>query len=215
MITHTFPQGSQEWHTSRAGVVTASMFKTAREKLKTGANKGQPSKAALDYAFKVAVEGISGLPLDDGFQTWAMQRGQELEPEARDELSYHLGMDIQQCGFVTTDCGRFGASADGLIDDHAGVEIKCLVAPDRMRALVLDGNAADFMDQVQGGLWITGRSVWYLAIYCPALAGVNRALTVYQIERDDDYIAGLQDDLEAFHGLVTEYQTALSLPIAA
>jgi hypothetical protein len=215
MIIHQSPQGSQEWLQARAGVITASMFKTAREKLKTGANQGQPSAAALNYAFKVAVEGISGMPLDEGFQTWAMQRGNELEPEARMALSAHLDMAIDQCGFVTSDCGRFGASADGLIGHDAGVEIKCLVSPERMRQIILDGDASDFMDQIQGGLWITGRSAWYLAVYCPILSGVNRALTVYRVERDDDYIAALASDLEAFHGLVTEYQSALSLPIAA
>ena len=33
MILHTAPQGSPEWHAARAGVITASMFATCREKL--------------------------------------------------------------------------------------------------------------------------------------------------------------------------------------
>ena len=78
MIIHTAPQGSEDWHKARAGKVTASMFKTARERLKSGKDKGSFTKAARDYAFRLAVERISGLPLDEGFETWQMRRGHEL-----------------------------------------------------------------------------------------------------------------------------------------
>jgi len=49
------PQGSPEWHAARAGVITASMFKVARAKLQKGANAGQPTEAAKNYAFRLAV----------------------------------------------------------------------------------------------------------------------------------------------------------------
>lgn len=209
MIIHDAPQGTLEWYSARAGRITGSQFKTARERLKSGPNKGGHSKAALDYAFRLAVERISGLPLDEGFETWAMRRGKELEPEARLYLSRHLGAEIHECGFVTSDCGRFGASADGFIGQDAAVEIKCLVSPERIREFILEGKADDFMDQVQGGLWITGRRRWYLALYCPALAGINRELTVYEVERDPQYIAALRDDLERFDGLVEHYRSRL------
>ena len=62
MILIECDQGSERWHAARAGVITASMFGDARAKLKSGPNKGQPTSAALDYAFKLAVERISGEP---------------------------------------------------------------------------------------------------------------------------------------------------------
>ena len=186
MIVNNAPQGTTEWYGARAGRITGSMFKLVRERLKSGPNKGGYTKSGLDYAFRLAVERISGMPLDEGFETWAMRRGKELEPEARALLSDHLGADIRECGFVTTDCARFGVSADGLIDDRkAGVEIKCLVSPERIREIVLEADAAEFMDQMQGGLWVTGLQRWYFALYCPALAGVNRELTVFVVERDE------------------------------
>ena len=210
MIVNTAPQGSPEWLLARAGLATASMFKTARERLKNG----DLSAASKNYAFRVAVERISGYPMDEGnFQTWAMKRGQELEPEARDAVSLHLAADIQECGFVTTDCGRFGASADGLIGDDQGVEIKCLVSPERVRDALLNNDISDFMDQIQGGMWITGRSVWHLAVYTPILAGVSRSLTVWTVPRDDQYIAKLEADLHTFDALVSEYISKLENPI--
>lgn len=210
MIIHTSPQGSTEWLIARAGLATASMFKTARERLKSG----DLSAAAKNYAFRVAVERISGYPMDEGnFQTWAMKRGQELEPEARDAVSVHLGVDVNECGFVTTDCGRFGASADGLVGEDQGIEIKCLVSPERIRDALLNNDVSEFMDQVQGGMWITDRSIWHLAVYTPILSGVNRSLTVWTIQRDDTYIAKLVDDLHIFDELVSEYIARLERPI--
>ena len=73
MIIYDHPQGSAEWLASRAGVITASKFVEARKRLKVGPKKGGFTEAAEDYAFRVAVERISGAPLDEGFSTWAMK----------------------------------------------------------------------------------------------------------------------------------------------
>jgi hypothetical protein len=47
-----------------------------------GEKVGDPSDAALNYAFRLAIERISGTPLDEGFETWQMKRGHDLEPAA-------------------------------------------------------------------------------------------------------------------------------------
>lgn len=211
MIVNTAPQGSEAWHRARAGVLTASMFRTARTRLKNG----EWSAVAKDYAIKTAVERISGFPMDEGFETYAMKRGRELEPEARDHLALHLGADIEECGFVLTDCGRFGASADGLIGDRQGVEIKCVISPERIRTTLVDNDVSAYLDQIQGGMAITGREVWHLAIYTPILSGVNKALTVWTVPRDDNYIQSLWDDLNQFEELVADYQRKLEQPLAA
>lgn len=207
MIIYEAPQGSEEWLRSRAGKITASMFKTARSKLK---KTGEPTEAALNYAFKVAVETISGLPMDEGFQTWQMQRGNELEPEARSLYEIRTGNQVETAGFVTTDCGTYGASADGLVSTDGGIEIKCLVSPERIREAILNHDVSEWYDQVQGGMWITGRAWWDFIIYCPALSGVNRELTIWHIMRDDAYIAELEADLNSFAGLVNSYIGKLS-----
>ncbi|HEQ0048626.1 TPA: YqaJ viral recombinase family protein, partial [Pseudomonas aeruginosa] len=169
MILIPCDQGGETWHRARAGVITASMFGDARAKLKSGPNKGQPTSAALDYAFKLAVERISGEPLDGGFETWQMKRGHELEPMARMEHEIQTGLMIQRAGFVTTDDGCFGASADGLIGEDGGSEYKCFLAPEKLRAFHIDNDASGIMDQVQGCMWITGRKFWHVGMYCPAL----------------------------------------------
>jgi hypothetical protein len=209
-------QGSEEWHLARAGVITASMFKVARQlELKSGPNKGKPSSECLNYAFKLAIERISGAPLDEGFETWQMKRGHELEPEARDEHQIQTGLLVERAGFVVTDDGMFGASADGLIGDDGGSEYKCLVSPEGMRKVLVDGDISEFIDQVQGCMWLTGRKWWHFALYCPALRVVGKQLWFRQVPRDDDYIEALEADLLAFRKLVDGAEAALRMPLAA
>lgn len=202
-------QGSPEWHAARSGVITASMFETARAKLKTGPNKGLPTIAALDYAFKLAVERISGEPLDQGFETWSMKRGHELEPEARMEHEMQTGLIVQETGFITTDDDAFGASADGLIGDKGGAEYKCFVAPEKLRAFHIDNDASDVFDQVQGCMWVSGAEWWHIGLYCPALKPAGKQLWYREFKRDDNYIEAMEQDLWEFKLLVDAYEAKL------
>lgn len=212
-IVHYHAQGTDEWKQARAGVITASMFKTARERLKSGPNKGQPTEAGRNYAFRLAIERISREPLDEGFETWQMKRGHELEPQARDLHERHADVVVDACGFVTTVDAVFGASADGLIGADGGAEYKCLVSPERLRETLVMNDISDFMDQVQGGLWITGRAWWDFCIYCPALACVRRDFSRWRVPRDDDYINALEQDLIDFSRVVDGYEAELRKPL--
>jgi hypothetical protein len=209
MIIVKCEQGSDEWHQSRAGAITASNFAEIRKRLKSGTNKGNYTSTAHDYAFRLAVERISGEPLDGGFQTWAMRRGNELEPEARLAHEEYIDQFIEQTGIVLTDDRKFGASADGLIGADGGSEYKCLVSPERLRNILLDENLNEFKDQVQGCMWLTGRQWWHFVLYCPALEKIGKALTVREVKRDDNYIAELEKDLIQFDGLVEKYRQEL------
>lgn len=243
-------QGSQEWHDARAGVITASMFSTARNKVGTlteqqatyvsavlsgmsqkdaaaaagykaipkaegitkaldGEKVGDFSDAAKNYAFRLAVERISRKPLDDGFETWAMKRGHELEPEARREHEAKTGLFVQRAGFVLTDDRLFGASADGLIEDDGGSEYKCFLAPDKLRAFWIDNDASDVIDQVQGCMWLTGRKWWHICMYCPALEPVGKQLWWREVKRDDNYIDAMVEDLLEFEHLVSMHESML------
>ena len=209
MIIYDHPQGSAEWLASRAGVITASKFVEARKRLKVGPKKGGFTEAAEDYAFRVAVERISGAPLDEGFSTWAMKRGNELEPEARAWVEVKLGIFVDTAGFVTTDDKKFGASADGFIDKDGGLEIKCLVDPGRIRNVILSDDISEFMDQIQGGMWLTGRKWWQFALFCPALEKVGLQLYTKRVERDDNYINEMELDLLEFERVVSKYEQTL------
>lgn len=204
-------QGSDQWHLARCGIITASKFSEVRKRLKSGANKGGFTADAEKYAFRLAIERITGVPLDEGFQNFAMKRGNDLEPVAREEHELFTGHFVERAGFVLSDCGKFGASADGLIDDDGGSEYKCLIDPERIRSVLLYDDISEFMDQIQGCMWITGRQWWHFCLYVPALKVINKQLYLRHVKRDDAYIAELQKDLIEFEKLVSENERVLRL----
>jgi len=210
MIVHDHEQGSQGWLHSRAGVTTASIAKDARARYKSGPKKGQFTDTAKDLAFKLAMERLAGIPLFPVPVTWAMNRGKELEPDARITHEQKIGQLIEEAGFVTTDCGRYGASADGLINHDGGAEYKCLVAPARIRAVMMENDLSDFMDQVQMCMWITDRKWWHFCLYVPDLKPIGQELTIRHVDRDNKYIEELKSDLEDFDALINEFTTKLA-----
>lgn len=179
------------------------------KKALAGEPVGDHSDAAKDYAFRLAVERISGKPLDEGFSTWQMKRGHELEPMARMEHEIQSGLIVDRVGLVLTDDRVFGASADGFIGEDEGSEYKCFLSPEKLRSFHIDNDASGIMDQVQGCMWITGRKRWHVGMYCPALEAAGRQLWWKIFERDDDYIEAMEVDLVRFKSLVDKYESAL------
>lgn len=211
MIIHNVEQRSEDWFRIRCGVLTASNFKTARERVKNG----DFAATAKKLAAKIAIERIAGEPQSDTFVNFAMRRGVELEPVATSNYEVHTGQIVTAVGFVTTDCKTYGASPDGFVKDHKGIEVKCPLECERVIDLVVNHNHADYMDQVQGNMWITEREEWDLVIYTPQLESVGKALNVYPYKRDESYIEKMLKDLSDFNNLVLEYVTALSTKEAA
>ncbi|HBQ91058.1 MAG TPA: recombinase, partial [Alcaligenes faecalis] len=170
---------------------------------------GDWSDTAKNYAFRLAVERISGEPLDEGFQTWSMKRGHELEPMARLEHELQSGLVVQRAGFVVTDDGAFGASADGLIEEDEGSEYKCFIDPEKLRAFWVDNDPSSVMEQAQGCMWLTGRKRWHIGLYCPALEPAKKQLWWRVFERDDDHIEKMERDLLDFKSIVDGYEELL------
>jgi len=174
-----------------------------------GEKIGDWSDASKNYAFRLAIERISGEPLDEGFETWSMRRGRDLEPDARMEHEALTGLFVKRAGFVTTDDGIFGASADGLIGEDGGSEYKCFLAPDKLRAILLESDVSDVIEQAQGCMWLCGRKWWHVGLYCPALASAGRQFTLVEVSRDDTFIESMERDLVDFAVLVDQYEAAL------
>ncbi len=214
LIWSTALQGSEEWHAARRGVITASRFKDAREKLKNG----EPSGKAKGYAFDVARERVGG-KVPEVFQNAAMRFGSEQEPLARMEYEARTGQLVMEAGFAVTPDGAFGVSVDGLIGTDGVWECKTMVSSDTLFTAVVDGDISAYRDQIVGALWLTGRNWCDLVLWAPDLAGIGRDMTVIRIERDEAEIGALQDDLLAFWRRVQALELRLrgqqELPLAA
>lgn len=201
-------QQSPEWHEHRAGVITASMFGVILATTKKGY-----SAAAEKYATNKAIERISGKPLSDemgeGYKTWQMRRGNEKEPLARIEYTHRTGSQVDAAGLCLSMDRRFGASCDGFVGDKGTVEIKCLVASDKLVRTWVDNDITEFIPQVQGELWLSGREWCDFCLYAPQLANVGKTLYIQRVERDDNYIEEMELELLAFNAYVDEHVQAL------
>lgn len=182
-----------------------------------GEKVGEWSDVALNYAFQKAIERISHVPLDENHQTWQMKRGHQMEPHARmaheNVLALRGGdlsaMMVMPAGFMTTPDGLFGCSVDGLVGDHGGAEYKCLVSAAKLRKVILFDDISDYIDQVQGCMWISARQWWHFGLYCPALKPVGLEFQMVEVQRDDDYIHALEKDLLEFSTIVDDYEERL------
>lgn len=198
-------QGGDAWLAARIGVITASRFKDATDRLKSG----KPSQKLTDYAYDLAIERISGERSDDVFITKAMQAGTEREPYARMEYEMATGNVATESGIVLSDDGRFGYSADGMVGEDGLIEIKCPSSSRKIVEMWASGDVSDYIAQMQGGMWLTGRQWCDFIMYCPQLESVGKSMFLKRIERDDEYIGQLEKDLKAFAAIVDSFEEKL------
>lgn len=113
-------QGTPEWDAIRAGKWTASSAAKIMGALTTQGLK--------DLIKDVAWGRIYG-ETDSGFTSKAMDRGHEIEPEARDWFAFERCAVVEQVGFVEhARIPNVGWSPDGLHDNRKrGLEVKSLL----------------------------------------------------------------------------------------
>lgn len=189
MIILDCEQGSYEWEQARLGIPTASAY----SKILTPSTL-KLSKSAAPYRNQLLAEWLVGHSLDLTPQTAWMERGTEMEPEARAFYEMHHDCTVERVGFVLRDDGRTGGSPDGLVGDDGGLEIKCPALHTHVDYLLNNSALADaYRVQVQGYLYLTGRAWWDIISYTPELPHV-----CVRIERDEVFAAALDQALADF-----------------
>lgn len=179
-------QGSDLWRTSRLGVPTASQFK----RILTPSTL-KPSTQAEAYAAELAAELALGAPLDElggGF----VDRGTTLEGQARKWYEFRRDATVAQVGFCLRDDMEVGCSLDGLVGEDGLLEIKCLSAKHHAVAFVKPP-LNDHRCQVQGQLWVTGRSWCDLLFFNPELPP-----RLVRCESDAKWVKAWEPAVEAF-----------------
>lgn len=209
MITfHEAEQGTPEWLEARKGRITGSCFKKARDKLA----KGGFSKKAILYARDVARQRCGGKP-EDVFQNAAMKFGTLQEPEARRAYETTTGYMVREVGFAATDCGWYGLSPDGIIDEDGGgvFECKTMVGSDNLFETVVEEDYSEYMDQCLGYLLFLPVQWVDLVLWTPDLEEFGLGLVIHRIYKKDHTaaLAALQTDLDAFKALVQKLEFQL------
>jgi YqaJ-like viral recombinase domain len=192
-------QGSSEWLQHRAGVITASNFSTATKTLKNGFL----SKEAIDYACQLALERITKKPIPNRYITPEMRTGTEREPFARMEYEALTGNIVDMSGIILTDDNKFGYSSDGLINEDGMIEIKCPSSPSKIIGIWEGLNILEYMHQIQGGMWISGRLWTDFIMYYPDLSIISKSLFIKRIERNEDFIEKMVENLMQFEKIVS------------
>ena len=187
IIAKGIVQGTKEWDDIRMGIPTASGF----DKIIT--TKGTSSKQREKYMYGLAAERISGIK-EDQYQNAIMQRGIEMEGEARAFYELTTGQDVKTVGFCHYDKKKlFGCSPDGLVGKGGSVEIKCPSSAVHVAYLLNNKLPIEYFQQVQGQLLVTGRKwVDFFSFY----PGV-KPLCI-RIEPDGRFLNNLQVELEVF-----------------
>lgn len=162
-------QGSPEWLQARLGIPTASQA----DRILTPARL-KPSSSAAGYRLQLLAEWVLGYPVEWSGNSAYMERGTELEAEARAAYEVEMGVDVEEVGLVLAPGGMFAGSPDGLVDSTGGLEIKCPAIHTHIGYLLdPESLAAAYRGQVQALLWLTGREWWDLWAYHPELPPVR------------------------------------------
>ena len=162
IIIDSFQQGSDSWFKEKAGKPGASSFN------RIVTSKGDPSKQRQDYLYQLVGEHIIGRQ-EEGYTSHAMEIGLTREEEARNFYEFIENVTVKQVGLIYKDESRSVlCSPDGLMND-CGLEIKCPLLKTHVKYLVGNKLPTEYIQQVQGSMYVTGFKKWVFMSYYPQM----------------------------------------------
>lgn len=169
-------QNSDEWIAAKVGIPSASQFSAILAR----GRGSDPSKTRRTYMRKLAGERITGKPAEN-YRNKHMDRGHEMEPEARALYEFANDVKVEQVGFVKNHGA--GASPDSLVGVPGLLEIKSAMPHVLIGYIEAAKFPSEHFNQVQGQMWVTERQWCDLMIYWPGMPPFQA-----RAERDDTYI---------------------------
>ena len=193
-------QGSEEWKQARCGRVTASRV----HDIVAVTRSGGFTSGRKNYMADLVIERLTGRPAPS-YQSAAMLRGIETEPEARFAYALAKGVEVEEVGFVphpTIDMA--GCSPDGLVDRDGLCEFKCPDTSQMIEVLLGAAPNLNYVSQCHFQMACTGRQWCDLVTYDNRLPpgktpdDPGMQLHIIRIHRDDKIIAKLDIEVEQF-----------------
>lgn len=187
-------QNTEEWFQLRLGKITSSNFD------KIMANEGKAfGPPAIEYAEKVALEIVTGeRDESSSFKNGYMERGNDLEPVAKELYEIERFCEVSNGGFNISDCEKFGDSPDGNVGKNGCIEIKSVIPKTQWKRIKKGGVDMAYKWQIQGHL-LLGKKEWCdFVSYCPEMPE-NKRLHIERVYPDEDMIERLKQRLTLFH----------------
>ena len=198
LITLDCEQGSEEWLAARLGIPTATGF----ENIVTAT--GKKSASYIKYMAELIEESILGG--GDTFKSGFMERGIQLDPQARAAYEFLTGNVVIPVGCVYLNEDReVMVSPDGLIPElKKGLEIKCPKMSTHIRYLLEGGLPSEYVIQVQANLWVTGYETWDFVSYCPEYQ--KQTLYLFTAARDEKLMKAFDEHIPQFVKTLKAYK---------
>lgn len=192
-------QRSEEWFQARLGKVTASKISDVLMKPTTAGYR--------NYRAQLVAERLTNTKAEM-FCSDAMQRGTELEPDARACYEFITGNTVVEVGLVDHPTIKMsGASPDGIIGDIANdypvgaeiglVEIKCPNTANHIDYLTSGKAPAQYINQMQWQMACTGAMWCDFVSYDPRLPE-NLQIFITRVERDNKKIEAMEASVISF-----------------
>ncbi|MBE2895748.1 YqaJ viral recombinase family protein [Pasteurellaceae bacterium HPA106] len=191
-------QGSDEWLEARRGIPTG----TGIGSIVNG--NGEKSSGWVNYLSELVEEHINGINVKS--KTSFMERGTELEPEARSYYEIVNDCEVIQVGGVyLNDKKELMISPDGLIPEkRKGLEIKCPRLSTHVKYLINGVLPNEYKMQVQSALWVTGYDTWDFVSYCPEYK--KEPFFLITIERDEKIMKALDEHIPSFLRMLKQFK---------
>lgn len=183
-------QRSEEWFRARAGKFTGSRFSDLMAKTRSG-----PAASRRNLIVTLAVERVTQQCVET-YTNAAMQRGIDLEAQAREAYEIATGAFVTDAAFIDhPTLPMCGVSPDGLIGDVGLVEVKCPASMAKhWEALEDAAHVAEYRWQLVGQLMVTGRQ-WVDAVSYDPRFPAELQLAVYRVHRDEKAITELSAEI--------------------
>jgi putative phage-type endonuclease len=181
MKIHNLEQQTPEWFEVRKGKMTSSNATCI----------GNAGSGLETYVKEIVLEMYTSAD-KERFSTRDTERGNELEPIARDLYELETGNAVEQVGFIELD-EYTGASTDGLIGKDGVWECKAPNDKEYFELLLTDKIKSDYIWQVQMEMLVTGRKWADLTFYNP---NFKKPMLTFRLERDEEKLEKLRLGIE-------------------
>lgn len=192
MQIYTFPQRTPEWYAIRRGVLSASDAATI------AANGTGLETLCLRKALEIATDRS-----EDSFTNSDIERGIELEHEARSLYELQTGNLVKEVGFIKQ-TEFVGCSPDGLVGEEGMTEFKCLNDINHFKRVLGYTISREHRYQCQMQMMIANRK-WNDYTCYNRNFPLNSQLVIERVYRDEDMIEELNEGLIRGTELIRKY----------